>query len=306
MKTPTNQAITLGHWLKAARLKFLPQGVMPIFLAGAIAYSEDIFKPLYFVIALLAAAAVQIGLTMFNDMLDFAYGTDQQKIETKNPFSGGSGMLTSGTITLKQVIGAIFFLCLFAMAGAIYLTIEVGIELLWIAIPGAVIAIFYSAKPFRFAYRGLGELMMFLGYGLVLTTWGYFVHSTQLSYEILLIGAIPGFLMWTMILINEIPDWEEDRAAGKKNIVYRIGPKNTKNLFIASLASVYIYIAALISLGVIPLYCALAFLGLPLALKASTMANKHYLAPMKVIPANRFMVFIYSLTMTTITIGFLI
>ncbi len=148
--------------------------------------------------------------------------------------------------------------------------------------------------------------MMFLGYGLVLTGWGYFVLSARLGYEIFLIGAVPGFLMWTMILINEIPDYEEDRAAGKKNIVYRIGPKNTKNLFIASLAGLYIYIAALISLGVIPLASALAFLGLPLALKAAAVANKYYLDPLKVIPANRFMVFIYSLTMVAITIGFLI
>ncbi len=279
---------------------------MPVFLAGAIAYSEDIFKPLYFIIALLAAAAVQIGLTMFNDILDIAYGTDQKKIGAKNPFSGSSGVLTSGIITLKQAIGPIFFLCLFALVGAIYLTIEIGIGVLWIAVLGAVISIFYSAKPFRFAYHGLGELMMFLGYGLVLTTWGYFVHSTQLSYEILLIGAIPGFLMWTMILINEIPDYEEDRAAGKKNIVYRIGPKNTKNLFIASLVGLYIYIAALLIWGILPPAGILAFLGVPLAIKAAVVANKYYLDPLKVVPANRFMVFIYSLTMVTITIGFLI
>lgn len=279
---------------------------MPVFLAGAIAYSEGIFKPLYFIIALLAAAAVQIGLTMFNDILDFAYGTDQKKIGAKNPFSGSSGVLTSGIITLKQAKGTIFSLCLFALLCAIYLTLEVGIGVLWIAIIGAVISIFYSAKPFRFAYHGLGELMMFLGYGLVLTTWGYFIHSARLSYEILLIGAIPGFLMWTMILINEIPDYEEDRAADKKNIVYRIGPKNTKNLFIASLVGLYIYIAALLIWGILPPAGILAFLGVPLAIKAASVAHRFYLDPLKVIPANRFMVFTYSLTMVTITIGFLI
>ncbi len=306
MKTPTNPTITFGHWLQAARLKFLPQGVMPIFLAGAVAYSEDIFKPLYFIITLLAAAAVQIGLTMFSDTLDFGYGTDQKKIGAKNPFSGGSGVLTSGIITSKQTLMAIFLLYLLALLAAIYLAFEVGIGVLWIAVIGAAISIFYSARPFRFAYRGLGELMMFLGYGLVLTGWGYFVLSARLGYEILLIGAIPGFLMWTMILINEIPDYEEDRAAGKKNIVYRIGPKNTKNLFIASLAGLYIYIAALLIWGILPLAGILAFLGVPLAIKAAVVASRYYLDPLKVVPANRFMVLIYALTMAAITIGFLI
>lgn len=306
MKIATNQTTILGHWLQASRLKFLPQGIMPILLAGAVAHSEGIFKPFYFIITLLAASAVQIGLTMFSDTLDFAYGTDRKKIGAKNPFSGGSGVLTSGIIASKQILIAIFILYLLALLLAIYLALEVDIGVLWIAVIGAVISIFYSAKPFRFAYHGLGELMMFLGYGLVLTTWGYFVHSIQLNYVILLIGAIPGFLMWTMILINEIPDYEEDRAADKKNIVYRIGPKHTKNLFIASLVGLYIYITTLISLGVIPPYCTIAFLGLPLAFKAAAVANRYYLDPLKIIPANRFMIFTYSLTMTTIIIGFLI
>ena len=279
---------------------------MPVILAGAIASSEGIFKPAYFLIALSAAAAVQIGLTMFNDTLDFVYGTDQKKIDAKNPFSGGSGVLTTGIIKPKQAFQAIFLLYLFAALCGLYLVMEIGIELLWLALLGAIISIFYSAKPFRFAYHGIGEVMMFLGYGPILITWGYFVHSAQLSYEIFLIGAIPGLLMWTMILINEIPDYEEDRAANKRNIAYRIGPKNTKNLFVASLAGLYIYLMVLLVLGVLPPLCALAFLGMPLAIKASRVANKYYLDPLKIAPANKLMVFIYSLTTVAITIGFLI
>ena len=306
MKTLTNQHIILSHWLQAARLKFLAQGIMPIFLAGAIAYSEGIFKPAYFLITLVAAAAVQVGLTMFNDTIDFVNGTDRCKIGAKNPFSGGSGVLTSGIIQPKQALIVIFSLYFFALLCAIYLAVEVGIISLWIAILGAAVSIFYTARPLRFAYRGIGELMMFIGYGLVLTAWAYFVHSTQLNGEILLIGAIPGLLMWAMILINEIPDYQEDRAANKKNIVYRLGPRNTKNLFIASLVVLYFYILVLLVAGVLPLACALAFLGLPLAVVASRVAHRYYLDPLKVATANRFMVYIYSLTTALIAIGFLI
>ena len=279
---------------------------MPVILAGAIAFSEGIFNPTYFLIALPAAAAVQIGLTMFNDTLDFVYGTDCRRIGAKNPFSGGSGVLTSGCIRPRQALGAIFLLYFFALLCVMYLVSQLGIEILLIALLGATVSIFYSAKPFRFAYHGIGEAMMFLGYGPVLAAFGYYVHSMELTSEILLIGAIPGFLMWTMILINEIPDYEEDRAANKRNIVYRAGPKNTKNLFIASLAGIYIYIAALLFLGVLPPACALAFLGVPLAIKASSVAGKHYLEPLKIAPANKLMVFVYSVTMLTLAIGFLI
>lgn len=306
MNTVTNQTISFGRWLQAARCKFLPQGIMPVLLAGAIAWSEDIFKPLYFGIALVAAAAVQVGLTMFNDTLDFVYGTDRKKMDAKNPFSGGSGVLTSGIIRPKQAFTAVFLLYLFALLGTLYLAFQVNIIVLWIAFLGAIISIFYSVKPLRFAYHGIGELMMFIGYGPVLTAWAYLIHSAQLSSNILLVGAIPGLLMWTMILINEIPDYEEDRAGGKKNIAYRLGPKNTKNLFIASLVVLYVYILGLLLAGVLPAASALAFVGIPLAVKAARVANRFYLDPLKVATANRFMVYIYSVTTAAVTIGFLI
>ena len=306
MPAVTSEQVTFGHWLQAARLKFLPQGIMPVFVAAAVAFSGDTLQPANLVIGLLAAAAVQVGLTMFNDTLDFIYGTDRKQTGMKNPFSGGSGVLTSGLIRPKQAFSAILSLYFFALLCTIYLSMEVNIVVFWIALTGALISVFYSAKPFRFAYHGIGELMMFLGYGPVITTWAYYIHSAQITGEILLIGAVPGLLMWTMILINEIPDYEEDRAAGKKNIAYRLGPKNTKNLFIASLAAVYVYIAVLLITGVLPPLSALAFLGAPLAVAAAVAANRHYRDPIKIATANRFMVYIYSLTTVAVTIGFFV
>ena len=306
MPAVTSEQITFGHWLQAARLKFLPQGIMPVFVAAAVAFSGDTLQPANLVIGLLAAAAVQVGLTMFNDTLDFIYGTDRKQTGMKNPFSGGSGVLTSGLIRPKQAFSAILSLYFFALLCTIYLSMEVNIVVFWIALTGALISVFYSAKPFRFAYHGIGELTMFLGYGPVITTWAYYIHSAQITGEILLIGAVPGLLMWTMILINEIPDYEEDRAAGKKNIAYRLGPKNTKNLFIVSLAAVYVYIAVLLITGVLPPLSALAFLGAPLAVAAAVAANRHYRDPIKIATANRFMVYIYSLTTVAVAIGFFV
>ena len=306
MSALTSHTVSAGHWLEAARLKFLPQGVMPVFIAGAIAWSQNLFEPSHFLIALVAAAAVQMGLTMFNDTLDFAYGTDRRKGEASNPFSGGSGVLTSGSIKPRQAIAVIVSLYVFALACAIYLAVVVDERTMWLAVLGALISIFYSAKPFRFAYRGLGEFMMFLGYGPVLTAWAYFVISGSLSPAILLVGAIPGLLMWAMILINEIPDYEEDREAGKKNIVYRLGTCSTKNLLVASLAAIYVYILALIVAGVLPVAALLALAGIPLAVMAGRAAHRFYNDPLKVAAANRLMVYIYSATTAAIAIGYII
>jgi 1,4-dihydroxy-2-naphthoate octaprenyltransferase len=279
---------------------------MPVFLAGAIAWSQGYFEPLYFVIALIAAAAIQIGLTMFNDVLDFVYGTDTRRTHAKNPFCGGSGVLTSGIIRPKQALIAVVSLYAFGLAGAIYLALTVDIRAIWIAVLGGLISIFYSAKPFRFAYRGLGEFMMFLGYGPILTAWAYFVISGGLNTDILLVGAIPGLLMWTMILINEVPDYAEDRAADKKNIVYHLGCRQTKNLFVASLIAVYVYILVLLVTGVLPPMASLVFLGIPLAVQAARAAHRYYLDPFKMGTANRSMVYIYSATIAALAIGYLI
>lgn len=295
----------MGVWLQAARLKFLPQGIFPVFIAGAAAYAAGVFNPLYFIVAVLAAAAVQIGLTMFNDTLDFQYGTDKGTSDAKNPFSGGSGVLTSGCIKPKQAMSVIVGLYVFALLCGIYFAFAVGIESLYIAGLGAFVSIAYSAKPFRLAYRGLGELAMLIGYGPVLTAWAYYVHAGTVTTDIILAGIIPGLCMWTMILINEIPDYAEDKAAGKKNLTYRLTPEGSKNLFIASLAAIYVYIAILIAAGVLPMLAALAFLGIPLAVAAAQTANREYADALKIAKANKYMVLIYSLTNAAVAIGFL-
>lgn len=298
-------AVPFNFWVQAARLKFLPQGVFPVFIAGAAAHTAGVFNPWHFGIAALAASAVQIGLTMFNDTLDFQYGTDKCTPGAKNPFSGGSGVLTSGCIRPKQAMTVIVGLYVFALVCGIYFAFASGIESLYIAGLGAFISIAYSAKPLRLAYRGLGELAMLLGYGPVLAAWAYYVHAGTITAEILLIGLIPGLCMWTMILINEIPDYAEDRAALKRNLTYRLTPKGAKNLFIGSLLAIYVYIGALIGFGVLPPAAALAFLGLPLAAGAARTAHRFYADPVRVAKANRYMVLIYSLTNGAVALAFL-
>lgn len=299
-------AVPFNYWVQAARLKFLPQGVLPVLIGGAVAFSEGVFNPGYFVLAFIAAAGIQIGLTMFNDTLDFQYGTDRSTPGAKNPFSGGSGVLASGRIRPGQAMWVIVGLYLVALAIGIFFALEVGIGSLGIAAVGALISIIYSARPFRLAYRGLGELAMLIGYGPVITGWAYYIHAGGLSGDILLVGLIPGLCMWTMILINEIPDYSEDRAAGKKNLTYRLGPSGAKNLFIFSLAGIYLYTVWLLMIGVLPTVAALVFAGLPLAFAAARAARLHFNDPLRVAAANKYMVMIYSITNIAVALGFIL
>ena len=299
-------AVPISYWVQAARLKFLPQGVLPVLIGSAAAFSEGSFNFFYFLLAFLAAAAVQIALTMFNDTLDFQYGTDRSEVSAKNPFSGGSGVLASGYIRPRQAMQVIIGLYLLALVIGVYFALVAGIASLAIAGVGAVISITYSAKPFRLAYRGLGELAMLIGYGPVITAWVYYIYSGALTSNILLIGMIPGLCMWTMILINEIPDYAEDRAAGKRNLTYRLGLSRAKNLFIVSLGVIYVYTAILIITGFLPVPAVLVFAGMPLALVAAKVAHRHYADPLRVSEANRYMVMVYSVTNLSVALGLLL
>ncbi|AKG52950.1 14-dihydroxy-2-naphthoate octaprenyltransferase [Dehalogenimonas sp. WBC-2] len=307
MRALTSPApVPFTYWSQAARLKFLPQGVLPVIIGGVAAYTVGFFNPIHFIIAFMAAAAVQIGLTMFNDTLDFKYGTDRCTDRLKNPFSGGSGVLASGCIKPRQAMTVIIGLYLVAFIAAVYFAFAVGLWSLGLAVIGAAISIAYSAKPFRLAYRGLGEVAMMLGYGPIVTGWSYYIHTGNLTPEVLLIGLIPGLSMWTMIIINEIPDYAEDREAGKRNLTYRLGQRKAKNLFVVSLGALYGYVAVLIITGVLPVAAMLVFLGLPLAIAAARAAQSYYLDPIKVAVSNKYMVMVYSVTNLSVALGLLL
>lgn len=298
---------SIKTWVNAFRLKFLPQGILPVILATALAWEErSVFYFSYFALAFVGMALVQFGLTMLNDALDYLYGTDKSTLSEKNPYSGGSGVLAEGLVSPRQMFSMIVLFYLIAFGIGIYLAAVRGIEVIFIALLGFSVSVFYSAKPFRLAYRGIGELAMLLGYGPIITLGAYFVQAQAVAKEAFLIGLFPGMLMFAMIIINEIPDYEEDKRAGKRNIVSRVGRENGAKIFAGSLLSTYLLLLACIYLNVLPRRTIIAFLSLPAALSAIDYAKKYYNDKLKVAKANERMVLCYSLYNILLAIGLII
>lgn len=297
----------LKAWVVAVRLKFLPQGVLPVLLGSAVAWhAKGDFNPLYFLLAFAGMALVQFALTMLNDALDFLYGTDTSGSSGKNPYSGGSGVLVDGIITPGEMLRVVFLFYFIALGIGAYLTLTAGITLIYIILAGLFISIFYSAKPFRFAYRGVGEIAMLLGYGPIITLGAYFVQTGELALQPAIAGLVPGMLMWSMILVNEIPDYEEDKRARKMNLVVRLGRERGKDLFIYSLVFIYVFITAMLAAGIFPLYALITILSAPFAYSSAKHLKKYYLDKIKVAAANEAMVKLYSTAMLLLTAGFLI
>jgi 1,4-dihydroxy-2-naphthoate octaprenyltransferase len=293
--------------VQSFRLKFLPQGVLPVVLGSIVAWKQtDKFDLGLFFLAFVGAACVQIGLTMLNDTYDYIYGADRSTTNNKNPYSGGSGVLADGTLQPNETLSAVAFFYLTAGAIGAYLTIIVGIGIFWMALLGLFLSVFYTLKPFRFAYRGVGELAMLIGYGPTITLGAAYVQTGSFSLEAGLSGLVAGMLMWSMMLVNEIPDYSEDLQADKLNLTVRLGPKKARWLYFASLSSVFVYIIAGVVLKFFPPWALLALISLPFVLYSFRVVFDNYQNPELLATANRAMVTIYSSTMLLFSFAFLL
>jgi len=297
----------LRAWVQAFRLKFLPQGVMPVVIGTAIAYRvRGVFFLDLFLLTFFGMMLTQFGLTMLDDWHDFKQGTDKSRTDEKNPYSGGSGVLVDGSITTREMISVVVIFYLIVAGIGIYLAFHRGIMIFYIMLVGLFISIFYSLKPFQFAYRGLGEVSLLLGYGPIITLGAYFVQTKTLSTVAFLGGLLPGMLMWVMIIVNEFPDYEEDKKNNKRNLVVILGKEQGIKLFSYGLAAIYFYIGLMAYLKVFPTPTLLALLSMTFAAGSIKHLKAFYNDRLKVSDANREMVKVYSATTILFAIGLLL
>jgi 1,4-dihydroxy-2-naphthoate octaprenyltransferase len=134
----------------------------------------------------------------------------------------------------------------------------------------------------------------------------YYVQVNSFATQAFLAGLVPGILMWAMIIINEIPDFKEDKRAKKMNLVVRIGRKNGSNAFMLSVGFIYLFITSMSLLGVFPLLSLISLLSGPFAINSVRYLRKYYLNKDKVFLANKEMVKLYSSTVLLFSLGFLI
>jgi len=191
---------------------FLYAGLLPYLLGGAWAYSiAGVFDGPIFLAGLFGVVLSVVGVEAFNEYFDSRMGTDR----VFNPDD------------LPPMTDAVLWLGIAGFAGAlavgIYLTVHGGWPILAFALLGGAAAIFYVAPPIRWAYRGLGELVIALSYGPWMVLGSLYLHTRQLSWPALAVSLVPGFLIMGLAVVNAIPDFHQDRLVGKRNLVVRLG-----------------------------------------------------------------------------------
>src|SRR6185295_17315902 len=166
-----------------------------------------------------------------------------------------------------------------ALAVGVYLTVRGGWPILTFALLGGAAAIFYVAPPIRWAYRGLGELVIALSYGPWMVLGSLYLHTKALSWEALVASLVPGCLIMALAVVNAIPDFHQDRLVGKRNLVVRLGRRRAVSLYLALAAAGLAVVPIGVALGVFPFASLAALLAVPLVVTSGRCAVGAYETP---------------------------
>lgn len=207
----------IQSWILASRPKTLPAALVPVMVGSALSVYQDIFYPAYSIIALLCSVLIQIGTNFTNDLYDYLKGTDTQ--DRKGPLR----VLASGMISISEMKLGIFLVFFTAFILGMYLVYSVGLVILWIGILSIVAGLAYTAGPFPLAYNGLGDVFVFLFFGIVGTAGTYYLHLKEFSLLSLLISLPVGALITNILIVNNYRDIEEDKRAGKNTLAVILG-----------------------------------------------------------------------------------
>jgi 1,4-dihydroxy-2-naphthoate octaprenyltransferase len=271
---------SLRLWLQEARPQFLLASLVSVLVGTALAVYEGFpFRPIDFALATAGALIAHIGIHAFNDYSDYITGIDLKVHRT--PFSGGSGVLPSrGLVPINVYYFGIACLALVACIG-IYFMATVGIAILPIGLLGIAIVYFYTSYLTRV---GLGEIGCVIGFSL----WSigpYFVLTGRYSLSILSVSLISGLMGVALLIINEFPDLEADRAGGRRNIPIMLGLDGASKIYSLVVASTYVWLLVLVIARILPVFALLAFITLPVAVRVMTLVLRDYQDDQKLMKA---------------------
>ena len=260
----------LRLWLVAARPRTLPAAVAPVLVGTSLAASEDVFKPLRFAAALVGSIFIQIGTNLANDYSDARRGADTE--DRLGPVRVTAG----GLMPPRRVLIGTWVAFGIAVAAGSYLAAVAGWQLLVVGVVSIAAGILYTGGPRPYGYEGLGELFVFVFFGLVAVGGSYFVQTEDLRWEAVALGVPVGLLAAAILVVNNVRDIETDRRAGKRTLAVRLGRDGAVRVFWEMLISAFVSVAVIDALSDLESWVLLSLLAVPLAFPlARTLRTRH-------------------------------
>jgi 1,4-dihydroxy-2-naphthoate octaprenyltransferase len=256
-------------WLMAARPRTLPAAIAPVLVGTSLAIRLGRFHALAFVAALLGAMLIQIGTNLSNDYSDARRGADAD--DRLGPVRVTAG----GLLPPRQVLVATYVTFALAVLVGVYLIAVAGWVLLAVGAASILAGVLYTGGPRPYGYEGLGEVFVFLFFGIVAVTGSYFVQRRNLPWEAFVLAIPVGLLIAAILVVNNIRDIESDRRAGKLTLAVRMGRRATRALFVAMLLGAFASGLVCWIAGSLSAWLLLTLLAAPLAISLARSVLTH-------------------------------
>jgi len=274
----------MKKYVHALRAPFLTGSIAPVIIGTCLAISEGKFSLIPFLVTIIGVSGLHLGANLLNDFYD-ARGSDPLNIRL-TPFSGGSRVIQEKQLNPTNImtLSVVFFIL--ALGAAIWLVYEGKYLIIPLGLLGLLAGWSYSAPPLQLMSKGWGELAIFFAFGPLVTLGSYYVMTDAFTLTAFMIGFPQGFLITAVIWINQFPDYEADRAAGKKNLVVKLGPGLSRYLYSVIMLMSFAFVIFLISIMGQSYLIMISFISIPLAIKAMIIVFREYLDYEKLIPAQ--------------------
>ncbi len=280
-------------WLAQIRANFLILSVFLVLIGLSLAikypfHSGHSLSLINSFLLLIGVVSAHISVNLFNEYSDFITKIDFNTIRT--PFSGGSGMVISGKSKPSMVMRVAIITLLIALGIGIYFSLTAHWLIIFFAFIGAFSIIFYTPVLSRYM---LGELFAGLSLGTLVVLGTYIAAnaypgmplSELIPVEVAWLSVPPGILTSLLLLINQFPDFQADKAGGRNHLVIRLGKRKAAWLYAGGMFSSFAIILLLPLFGISTYWVYLALIPIPLAIKASIAALKYGEDIPKLIPA---------------------
>ena len=294
--------MNLKIWFLETRPQFLLLSVVLAFLGTCIAWYDGAFHLGYALLAFAGLLFCHISVNVLNDYFDYRSGIDLGVKRT--PFSGGSGILPSALLKPRQVLwlGLTSFLLAIPIGVYFIVTLDRGWQLLPLLLIAAVCILLYTPVILKL---GWPEGVPGVGLGALPVLGAYFVQTTAYTLPAVVASIPSAILVHNLLLLNEFPDTEADKKAGRKTLPITMGKARASILYSILTLIVYLWIIGGVVARLMPPFCLIALLTLPLAVKAIQGALKHQEIT-KLVPAMANNVLVVLLTQFLLGIGYIL
>jgi 1,4-dihydroxy-2-naphthoate octaprenyltransferase len=253
----------------AARLRTLPAAVAPVLVGTALAGFGHVFHPLRFLAALLGAVFIQVGTNLSNDYSDARRGADTE--DRLGPVRVTAG----GLVPPSQVLLATYASFGLAVLFGVYLIAVAGWQLLLVGAASILAGVLYTGGPRPYGYEGLGEVFVFLFFGIVAVAGSFFVQVKALHWEAFALAVPVGLLAAAILVVNNVRDIDTDRRAGKRTLAVRMGRDRSRGLYAAMVYLAYVLAPVTWLFGPLHAWVLLCWLTLPLAARVVRTVRSH-------------------------------